>query len=268
MDRALLVGINKYPTSPLNGCVNDIADMAEFLHEKCGFPMDSIRLITDERATKAAIFQRMTWLLNGLRAGDRVVFHFSGHGVQVPTRNAQQEVDKLDEAICPYDFDWTEAHMIKDNEFNTIFSAIPKGVNFVWISDSCHSGDLWRDFTRPDIRVKTMIPPVDINWRLQTALRKKVPVGTINKTSKRLNLVLISGCKDHQTSADALINKRYNGALTYYLLKNLRKASGMKISLTTLIRNVTADLRKNDYNQRPELQGNSKMKGDPFLKIK
>ncbi|HTX88565.1 MAG TPA: caspase family protein [Bacteroidales bacterium] len=266
MDRALLVGINKYPTSPLNGCVNDISDMAQFLQQNMGFTMDSIRMVADERATKANILQRLSWLLNGLRAGDRVVFHYSGHGVQVPTRNAQQEVDRLDEAICPVDFDWTEEHMIKDKEFNQIFSAIPAGVDFIWISDSCHSGDLWKEFTRPDIKVKTLIPPVDINWRLQTALKKKVPRSSITKSAKKLNLVLISGCKDHQTSADALINKRYNGALTYFLLKNLKGAGGMKLSLSGLVKKINEDLKKNHYTQQPELEGNSGMKTKPFLK--
>ena len=29
MNRALLVGINKYPGQPLNGCVNDVQDMEQ-----------------------------------------------------------------------------------------------------------------------------------------------------------------------------------------------------------------------------------------------
>ena len=40
MNRALLVGINKYPSSPLNGCINDIQDMADFLVGKCKFAMN------------------------------------------------------------------------------------------------------------------------------------------------------------------------------------------------------------------------------------
>jgi hypothetical protein len=35
MDRALLVGINKYPGCPLYGYVNDITDMANFLKDTC-----------------------------------------------------------------------------------------------------------------------------------------------------------------------------------------------------------------------------------------
>jgi hypothetical protein len=51
MNRAFLVGINAYPGNSLNGCVNDITDMAQFLVERCGFQHADIRLLTDGRAT-------------------------------------------------------------------------------------------------------------------------------------------------------------------------------------------------------------------------
>src|SRR6516162_11950800 len=114
MNRAFLVGINKYPSQPLKGCVNDVVDMANFLVSKCNFAMEDIRLLVDERATKAAIIERLDWLLKGLKSGDRILFHYSGHGVQLPARNIQGEVDSLDEAICPVDFDWTDEHTIRD----------------------------------------------------------------------------------------------------------------------------------------------------------
>ncbi|MBK9454893.1 MAG: caspase family protein [Bacteroidetes bacterium] len=37
MDKALLVGINKYADAPLRGCINDITDMAEHLIAHCNF---------------------------------------------------------------------------------------------------------------------------------------------------------------------------------------------------------------------------------------
>jgi hypothetical protein len=38
--------------------------------------------------------------------------------------------------------------------------------------------------------------------------------------------VLITGCRDTQTSADAFINDRYNGALTFALVEAIRKSKG------------------------------------------
>ncbi len=219
MDRALLVGIIKYPGNALYGCVNDITDMANFLKDKCGFAMNSIRLLTDARATKAAIVERLNLLVNGARPGDRLVFHYSGHGAQMPTRNPAAEVDKLDEVICPVDFDWSDEHAIRDKDFYKIFATVPDGVEFIWISDSCHSGDLTREFPKlkPDHYHKTIMPPEDINWRLQTAREligkksTKIQTTTLARAVKELNVALISGCKSDETSADAQFNKKANG---------------------------------------------------------
>ena len=265
MNRALLVGINKYPGQPLNGCVNDVQDMANFLVSRCGFAMDDIRLLVDERATKDAIVDRLNWLVTGLKEGDRILFHYSGHGAQLPTRNPEGEVDGLDEVICPVDFDWSDAHLIRDKEFNKIFSLLPNGVECVWISDSCHSGDLWREMVQPTFNIKTIIPPADINWRLHTAIEKNIKIRGLKMMASELNLALISGCKSNQTSADACFDNKYNGALTYFLLKELQSENGLNEPLSTLVANVCGALKKHRYSQVPQLEGTSAVKSKSFL---
>ena len=273
MDRALLVGINKYPGAPLNGCINDITDMAGFLTNKCGFAMNSVRMLADERATKSAIVERLNFLVSGATPGDRLLFHYSGHGAQMPTRNPAAEVDKLDEVICPVDFDWSDEHAIRDKEFHQIFSSVPEGVEFIWISDSCHSGDLDRDFPlmKPDHLHKTIIPPVDINWRLQTAKKlqtiapSSITTSTLATLSKELNLALISGCKSNETSADAFFNNRPNGALTYFLLKELNSINGLKAPLSSVAKKVAKDVATYNKSQHPQLEGSATIAAKPFV---
>lgn len=156
MNRGLLVGINAYPGNELQGCINDVTDMADFLVSHCGFDEDEIRLLADGRATTSAILDRLNWLVDGAKAGDRLVFHYSGHGAQFPIRDPNGKVTRIDECICPVDFDWTEEHAIRDKEFHKIFSALHKGVDLTWVSDSCHSGDLARDFMPPKQKSKAM----------------------------------------------------------------------------------------------------------------
>ena len=265
MNRALLVGINAYPNSPLRGCVNDVVDMATFLTQRCGFKHDEVRLLVDRRATTAAILSRLNWLVAGLRTGDRVLFQFSGHGVQLPTRAGGGEVDGLDEAICPVDFDWSEERAIRDKDFARIFAGVPSGVEFVWISDSCHSGDLSRDMRTPLEGLARSIPaPADIEWRAESARANEL-APTALMSSAPQHFGLISGCESAQTSADANFGGRPNGALTRFLLDALHQDDGLEHPLTTVISTVRSGLRQSGYSQVPQLEGDPIVLARPFL---
>ena len=264
-DKALLIGINAYPGAPLAGCINDVTDMAEFLVKACNFAPASIRLLVDNRATTEAIKERLEWLVSGLKKGDRVVFQYSGHGAQVASRAGSGEVDSLDEVVCPYDFDWTDSKMIRDKDFNRIFGRIPPGVLAMWISDSCHSADLGRNpGNLGGRRIKALLPPADLRWRILTAHHDKMPLQTLRDPILP-NIVLISGCKSEQTSADATFGKRPNGALTYFLLKELQKPKAWLKPMTQIITGVQEALRKANFEQVPQLEGPVLMCSKPFL---
>jgi hypothetical protein len=237
--------------------------MANFLVLNCGFAQDDIRLLTDNRATKNSIMERLEWLLQDIKPGDRIVFHYSGHGAQLPTRNLQGEVDKLDEIICPYDFNWTDETSIRDKEFNQIFSRVPEGALFTWISDSCHSGDLFRELGESNIEYKEfrfLSPPADIEWRLETAKAKRIKPLTISKAADNTNVLLVAGCKSNQLSADAFINNRFNGALTFYLIDTLMRPGNMQLPM-----NIMEQLNQNNFDQEPQLEGNQGLMGRAFV---
>jgi metacaspase-1 len=82
MNRALLVGINAFPPSPLRGCINDVQDIALLLEQEFGFANSQITLLTDGQATKAAIVAQLKTLIEDAASGDRILFHYSGHGTQ------------------------------------------------------------------------------------------------------------------------------------------------------------------------------------------
>src|SRR5437867_1174948 len=201
MNRAVLVGINKYPDpNELNGCVNDASDMAAFLVSNCNFSHDDIRLVTDERATAQNILDRLGWLLTGISAGDRIFFHYSGHGAQVATRNPQGQADRFDEVICPVNFNFDDdSTMIRDKDFVRLFGAVPAGVEFVWVSDSCFSGGLTRAMEAlprnvTTLKHKTYGMPADIAWRNSTAAANNLKPLGLKGAAHRLNASLISGC--------------------------------------------------------------------------
>ncbi len=81
---ALLVGVDKYPDSPLHGCVTDVDLQRELLIYRFGFVPSDILTLTDAQATRDNIETAfVTHLSEQAKPGDVVVFHFSGCGSQV-----------------------------------------------------------------------------------------------------------------------------------------------------------------------------------------
>jgi hypothetical protein len=178
----------------------------------------------------------------------------------VPTHNAAYEVDGLDEVICPVDFDWSDTYLIRDKQFHQLFSTMHPGVKFNWVSDSCHSGNLsdTREMGNPHKVTARAYPiPADIEWHVNLAKAKgHAPLGMSKALVKgKLDVGFISGCQSNQTSADAYIDNRYNGALTYYLLQALKAEGGDKAPLTKIVATTNASLRANRYEQEPQAEG-------------
>jgi hypothetical protein len=261
--KALLVGINAYPnpSNNLRGCINDIVDMEYFIASKNKvYPKENIKTLTDSRATKQGILDHLNWLLLGASAGDQILFHYSGHGAQLPSRSPSIEKDGLDEIICPYDFrgDAAAATAISDKEFASIFAKIPKGVHFVWISDSCHSEDLSRKHEIVETNDGNSIYELKdtrfrrFNHEPQQGLA--IPAVSLSAAPIPLHGALLSGCASHQLSADAYINNRFNGAFTHYLIKNL-SLYGQDASMQEIVKYVNIDLMENNYDQNPQSEG-------------
>lgn len=161
--RALLIGINDYanPANRLEGCVNDTFLMSSVLQE-CGYQSEDIRVVLNERATAAGILERLHWLLDGVRDGDERVLFYSGHGAQIPAYGAKEEVDRFDECLVPYDFDWSPGRAVTDNQFVEFYSQLPYAARFAAIFDCCHSGGMTRD---GGPRARGINPPDDVRHR-------------------------------------------------------------------------------------------------------
>jgi len=252
--KALLVGINNYmePGNDLLGCVNDTETMYSLLINQFKFDPANIRILVDERATKKGILERLEWLLDKYKIGDELVFHYSGHGSQVRDRNGDELDDQLDEILCPHDLNWDDP--LTDDYLGILFKQIPEGVYLTMLCDSCHSGTITKNIS--DIhraKSKSILPPFDIRARSLYRILPKNKMGRKNKDIATQRHVLMSGCKDSQTSSDNYINGKYQGAFTWALgtvIKNNPDTTWVKAHEDTV--NLLSD-----YSQDPQLSGDA-----------
>ena len=151
--RAFLSGINDYKTiGDLRGCVNDTLSLRRLLVDEFGFDPDHIRVRTDAEVTKAELNKGWKWLLKGAKPGDRLVFHFSGHGSYTADTDGEVgEADFKDELLCLYAMDWNDPDtFMLDDELGAWTKQIPDGVDVTFVLDCCHSGTGTR-FVAPEL---------------------------------------------------------------------------------------------------------------------
>jgi hypothetical protein len=197
----------------LNACEFDANDM-EALAKSRGF--EASKLLTDE-ATADAITAAIGDAADRLGPGDIFLVTYSGHGGQVPDKNAEEEPDRSDETWVAFD------RQIVDDELYALWGKFRPGVRIMVLSDSCHSGSVTRRIedevpdpvaTRDaaakesprhramprDVMIATYRAHQDLYDGIQSS------VVTAPKAEIGATALLISGCQDDQLSLDGFSN--------------------------------------------------------------
>ena len=145
MRRALLVGINYTgTTSQLYGCINDINNVSSYLYNTRKY--NSFIVLTDNtqvKPTKANILRAFDVLFSGVKSGDELWFHYSGHGSLLRDTNRDEE-SGFDSCICPLDY--KKSGLISDDVIRQMLAQrVPNGVKLYIVLDACHSAlQIWR----------------------------------------------------------------------------------------------------------------------------
>lgn len=211
MSKAVLFGIN-YIHSPqsvqLRGCINDVHNMAQYLSNTEMY--DVVKVYTDEKneyRTRAnSIINTMYKLaIDSHRYKlKKVWIHFSGHGCRIWDKN-NDETDRRDECIMPSDYQ--RSGLITDDLIKRVLRYFNKDTKVTCVFDCCHSGTV-----------------CDLKYIYKGTIR--TPYHTSKKSKCQANICSISGCMDHQTSADAYNVQgiyQFSGAMTSCLLLALKE---------------------------------------------
>ena len=76
--------------------------------------------------------------------------------------------------------------------------------------------------------------------------------------------VLISGCRDDETSADAYLGRGFHGALTFHLVKAIKARRG-NLTCRQLHAEAIAQIKAAGFRQTPQLSGRAANIDWPFL---
>ncbi|ODV63032.1 caspase family protein ASCRUDRAFT_21414, partial [Ascoidea rubescens DSM 1968] len=281
--KALLIGINYIGTSAkLNGCINDVKNVKAFLL-KNGYSEDDMVILTDDQTnsraipTKQNMLDAMGWLVSGASPNDSLFFHFSGHGSQQEDKDGDED-DGFDETIVPLDYE-KNGQIVDELIHDTIVKPLPEGCRLTALFDCCHSGsalDLPYTYSTKGLLKEPNIlqeagqglftafqsymagdaesAVKSVFGTIQNVMSLKANEGASEKTKKTrtspADVIMLSGCKDDQTSADASIGGEATGAMSYAFMKVMN--TGKKQSYLSLLKN-TRQILEGKYSQKPQL---------------
>ncbi|KAL2756252.1 hypothetical protein ACRALDRAFT_1042633 [Sodiomyces alcalophilus JCM 7366] len=280
--KALLIGINYFgQDGELRGCLNDVKNISAFLSERYGYKKEDMVILTDDQEnpvgqpTRNNILRAMHWLVQGAQPNDSLFFHFSGHGGYTEDEDGDED-DGMDEVIYPVDF--KEAGHIVDDEMHAIMvKPLQPGVRLTAIFDSCHSGtaldlpyvystkgvlkepNLAKEAGEGLLTAVTAYASGDMTRVLSSIMDfgKKALKGdkaheyTKATRTSPADVIMWSGSKDDQTSADATIANRATGAMSHAFITSLR--ANPQQSYVQLLNSIRDILSEGDYSQLPQL---------------
>lgn len=154
---ALILGISDYPEASGFEDVygKDDAEKVKLFLLSQSFSKENILMRTNEQCTKSDILAGLEELFNKSREGDKVVFYFSGHGMQFVDCSGDED-DERDEGLVPVDFrqghnnskDIDGQYLVSDDELNEHFLQIRRRIgsagHLLVIIDACYSGGILR----------------------------------------------------------------------------------------------------------------------------
>ena len=263
--RAVCLGLDDYDGhGDLRGCVNDSNDWKDILQEVYGFG-DQVRCFTDADVTSDNVQEELVRLLKATKPGDLAVFTYSGHGTWVDA--SEEEENDFDEAVdeCWYLRGGT---LLKDDWLReALRKNLDPAAQLIMISDCCHAGTITR-FIPKDLADGTQVEfPVANRYLAHRdgqgdSDREKPPSRGAAYPESEMREILLAGCDPEETSKEARINGRSNGAMTSTAIRLLRQSP--QITYRELHQQILG-LVQGRFDQTPQLEGQDAKKDRPVF---
>lgn len=268
---ALLVGIDEYlpPVTPLQGCVNDIQAIQDFLQERVatdGYQL-RVRTLLNREATRQAIIDGFRKHLCQAQSDDIVLFYYSGHGSQeqAPKEFWHVEPDRLNETLVCYDSRREGGWDLADKELAKLIAEVAaQNPHITLILDCCHSGSGSKNpFQETGVRLANTDQrqrPLDSFLFKLEALEQLSDTGRAEGHPTGWKLpkgrhVLLGACQASQLAKEYRKDGKHRGVFSYFLLDTLQQAAG-KLTYRDLFNRAKAILASQVEAQSPQLEIN------------
>ena len=265
----LIIAIGNYPQQggwPTISSLNDV-DLMHATLKHLGFEDNNIVIVKDAEASQAGIHLAFDRLLAQAVAGDVVFIHYSGHGQQVADDNGD-EIDRLDEAIVPYDspmrFEagvYEGERLIRDDYLQKITHQIRRklGANgqVILILDSCHSGTGTRGLGKARGTTTIMAPN---DFEPTSTTDETISFMTTDQQSGLAPMASYFGASPRELNFETLDDQqRPVGSLTFAMSKVLT-AMPVPYSFEEVFDRVKSKMRVMAPRQNPQWEGPSNVK--------
>ena len=289
---ALLVGCTEYPHLEaahdadtyhdrvlLEGSENDVDLLRDTLTRYLGVPTERVHTLAGwpedpaRRPTRANILAALDSLIGELRAGDRLLFHFSGHGSQAAARHKGSELDHLDELLLPADVRAWDLSLgevpgsIRDDELWERLVAVRRAGATAWLSlDCCHAGGAVRG---AGVRLRQLAPellgvPDAPQTADRAAERTRAPTGSAD------HVVATTATQAHQLAPEFVLptnwralGRRTHGLYSFLVARALQRHGG-GLSFDALHRELLQGYRAAGWDAaQPGMDGNGALRVVP-----
>lgn len=142
--KSVFVGCNYSKTNAeLRGSINDVFTSMKLLRA-LGFDLAMTKVLVDDKMfmartgapDKKTIENALTWLVEGVRAGDHLFFHFAGHVAQIPCPCRKLQPQKIfSDALVPVDYQ-RNGYISEDWIFENVVGRVPGGVRLTILFDT------------------------------------------------------------------------------------------------------------------------------------
>jgi len=247
--------------------------------------------------TRENMLAAFKWLIAGAKSGDSLFFHYSGHGGTQQDANSD-EVDRNDETLVPVDFqtagqiidDDIHAMLVaplpegvrltgvmdcchsgsvfdlpytygmtasnalyeKDNRKLAIQAALLAGMSLIKGDTGgalAKGQEAYKFWTAPQGGAEPAPAP---------GATYSTSAGAVKIKTSLADVIQFSGCRDEQTSADATLEGKACGAMSWGLIKAFNE-KGLNQTYVELLANVRANLEASKFQQVPQMSAGHRM---------